>query len=194
MQPLRVEIGQNQVVFTGENKKGGRVTRTVDVSGCCIERDLLTEILELVRKRSGTLSENTSQVKVVEQGLVYIIEFFSRPNSSYPESSHEWQLTLLNFFRYVLVDPGTNKQISTRRNIWNYQIRKLLFFMRDHELIPIDVEIPKAKTKKQKYKHKEQSLLGKTKPVKVDVKTPVRKLLVNLDYTRTDAGYLDSIG
>ncbi len=194
MQILELKFDDSKAVFLGENKKGKKpLTRTVDISKVCIERTILHEILKVVCKASGALSTVNSQFKIVEGFVHNFVAFFSRSASSYPESSLEWSLALHNFLSFILIDPTTQKQLPTRKNVWNYQICKVLRLLRDIELIPIDVKIPTIPKKKQRNKHRGQTLLGSNKQEVVKSNTPVRKLLVNIDYTRGDADYLDTI-
>lgn len=194
MQALELILDDCKAVFLGENKKGEKhFSRTVVISGVCIEREIFHAILKVACRASGALSTVESQFKVVEGFVSNFTAFFSRPASSYPESSLDWMLALHNFLRFVLTDPKTQKQLSTRKNVWNYQICKILRLMRDDELIPIDVEIPVIPQNKQRNKHKDQTLLGRKKQETVKSSASVNKLLISIDYARGDADYLDFI-
>ncbi len=114
--------------------------------------------------------------------------------SALPRSESGWQDFVIGLYEFVLGRTSSSKKLSNRIKDWNNNIAPHLEALRDaHDLIPLGVEIPRARVSDTAIEHarKRVSVLGQ--PEAITVSTPQNKTLVSISVARTDAEYLDEI-
>jgi hypothetical protein len=112
----------------------------------------------------------------------------------WPTQSYDWQLFLLDFFQWHLTNTESNARTDVRTKVWSSQFVPWFEYLKDTEIIPLDVVIPRAQAKKlASIGHDMSPLLGRGSRCITDPKVFSQKLLVDVSFGMTDADYLDSV-
>ena len=191
---MRYQIDNKVLTFYLENpKRAKESTRTDSFSGTFLTAEDLTPMLDaLVRKFRGlSLSSKCSMHGFFVRPLLTLIKL---TGSHWPKRSIEWQLLVAQFFQFYLTDTRWSKAKTSARILkWKKNICPTLEFLKNEEIIPLDVVIPSILEKKLQSITSNQPILGQTNPRPLKSKDPVKKLLVDIDFGMTDADYLDSV-
>jgi hypothetical protein len=111
-----------------------------------------------------------------------------------PKRESDWQDLVVRFYEYALGRTDTKRTLANRVKDWNSNLAHHLETLRDaHDLIPLGVEIPRARVSEAAIAQAREltQLLGQPKP-SPETKA-IDKTLVSVSIGRTDAEYLEEI-
>ncbi|PQJ68240.1 hypothetical protein [Photobacterium angustum] len=155
------------------------------------DRDVLSELMILYcqGKRSATY---VSWIKRINSTLYAALEYISI--DCLPTNATEWRELVKQAYAKTLVSPN-DKALSTRVAEWNKNLKPFLVFLKDRDVIPPHVIIPRMKktgelSKKSSFK---AVLIGEKKATEVKVDDNINNVLVPISLSRNDAEYLDEI-
>ncbi len=192
---MQIKMEDNEItcIFPNARTRSGESHTLVSAQGLFISPKELWDLLEVFHHLCGRWAIKT-QLSTVHTALIPLIKFLRHSKTSWPCSSMEWRMLLLNFQRYYLLDTHySSASTHTRIRNWNKRVITVLRFFADEALIPSDVVIPQAKTGDEKILAKSQSLLGIQQSQISKPEEPVRKGLVNISTAQCDADYLDAV-
>ncbi|OQK31986.1 hypothetical protein [Vibrio parahaemolyticus] len=189
MSQLCVTNVGKKFTFKAANPKGGDLTRSVDASPTVVDESILIRYMQEVAKFSGRYNTIEGQFKLIENFVFTFVAYLSHSQASLPTEVRHWQIFLHEYFRHYLLT--STKKLSTKTHCWNHSISITLGHLQESGLIPLDIQVPKIPSRAEASKSKNQQLLTKFKPKKAEER--VSKLLVNIDYSRTNSDYLDTI-
>jgi hypothetical protein len=133
-----------------------------------------------------------SQVKSIDFFLMPFLAYFRQGTKAYPITSTDWQIALVNFLRFVLIDQSYCAQsVRSRIVSWRSAMSTFKFFI-DEEIIPCDVQVPGIHFRTEVLAVSKSPLLGRSTQ-KVGRATSIQKLLVDVGWAEADADYLSSI-
>ena len=191
---MRYEIKNKVLTFyLDDPKRADESTRTVSFIGTVLtEANLIPMMDALVRKFGGY--SMSSQSRVHGHLVRPLLTMIKTSGCHWPQRSVEWQLLVAQFFQYFLTDNRWSQaKTSIRIRMWKSTINPSLEFLKDEEIIPLDVVIPRLTEKKVKSLASSQPILGQANPRILTSSDVARKLLVDIDFGMTDADYLDSV-
>ncbi|SOF00375.1 hypothetical protein SAMN05446635_8431 [Burkholderia sp. OK233] len=111
-----------------------------------------------------------------------------------PTDSDEWQIFLLEFLRFYLIDTSYSKcAASTRFSNWQLLVVVMLEFWMEEEIIPFDVVIPKINIKSNPDSAPSHKLLSQPKSELRSTTSFSQKIITNVDFSKNDADYLSAI-
>lgn len=191
---MRYEIENESVTFYLDNpKRATEATATQSFAGTGLTEQQIIPLAESLvnRFRGHSLGSQQNSTKGFLRPL---LAYFQKTGSSWPTNSSDWQLAVFGFFQFYLTDTGWS-QASTgyRMRRWQTAISGLLAFLKEEELIPRDVVIPKIDQRKIRSLAKDQSLLGQARATFDSLATKPKQLLVDISFGMTDADYLDDM-
>ena len=169
------ELSHNLSVFRTLGSDGRRLIKLI--------------VRNLEGKRPKSQNSQLTKIRVEIGGAVHELKL-----SALPRSESEWQDFVISLYEHCLGRKNYSKNLSNRIKDWNAIIAPHLEALRDaHDLIPLGVEIPKARVSDAAIEHarKHVSVLGQ--PAAISVSKPQNKTLVSISLSRTDAEYLDEI-
>lgn len=114
--------------------------------------------------------------------------------SGLPRSESDWQDLVIRLYEFTLGRTDTSRTLANRVKDWNSNLAPNLEMLRDaHDLIPLGVEIPRARVSEEAIAHARErtKLLGQ--PKATSAPTTIDKTLASISIGRTDAEYLDEI-
>lgn len=191
---MRYEIHGEVVTFYLDNpKRDDSDTTKASFAGTGLTPAQITLLLDatVTWKRGMSLS---SQKNVIQKAVVMFFAGFRALKASWPTHSEDWTLLLLNLFQWILTNSESNACTPVRIKIWSSLLVPWFEYMKDAEIIPLDVAIPRAQTKKLTILgHGVKPLLGQGRHHITDPKASTQKLLVDVSFGMTDADYLDTI-
>jgi len=190
---MRYEIVGEVVMFYLDNpKRDAESIRTASLAGTCLTAQQITPILDAIVATHRGMSAN-SQINSIKL-LRAVIAWFKASGSPWPTTSQAWNVFSLRFFQFFLTDTDFSQaKTSTRVNQWRTSFRAFLAYLKDEEVIPLNVVIPIINKKKIRSLAKDQPLLGQ-KGKRIAASTePAQKLLVDISFGMTDADYLDAV-
>ncbi|ARP39585.1 hypothetical protein [Vibrio syngnathi] len=155
------------------------------------DRDVLSELMILYcqGKRSASY---VSWIKRINSTLYATFEYICI--DCLPTNATEWRELVKQAYAKTLVS-SNNKALSTRVDEWNKNLKPFLVFLKDRDVIPPHVIIPRMKktgelTKKSSFK---AVLIGEKKATEVKVDDTINNVLVPISLSRSDVEYLDEI-
>lgn len=191
---MRFEIKNESVTFYLDNaKRAEETTATQSFAGTGLsEQQVITLAESLVKKLCG--QSLSSQQGVTSQFLRPFFGHFRVSNTSWPSTSTDWQLTIYRFFEFFLADASwSHARAGFRKMKWQTKICSLLEFLKEEEVIPRDIVIPRIKLKNIQSFAKDQPMLGQPPAKFADITTQPKKLLVDINFGMTDVDYLDAV-
>jgi hypothetical protein len=142
-------------------------------------------------KRGHALS---SQGDVIRLAVTPFIAGLRALAASFPTSSEEWAIFLLSLFQWHLTNTESRARTDVRIKVWTSGIVPWLNSLKDAEIIPLDVVIPKANAKKLASLGPDMHpLLGQGRREITDLQAPPQKLLVDVSFGMTDADYIETV-
>src|SRR6266403_3714846 len=129
-------------VFQFDNPKSIRPsTRNLSIACLAISRPTLDRLFDAVCRQSQGFALR-SQVKSIDAFLMPFLAYFRQGTKAYPITSTDWQIALVNFLRFVLIDQSYCAQ-SVRSRIVSWRNAMSTFkFLIDEDIIPCDVQVP----------------------------------------------------
>lgn len=191
---MRFEILTGKVTFFLENpKRHTPSTVSFSTKGVRLNEETLRRICSaLTNQARGHLS--TSQRNYLKDFLRPLLAYFQSPDTDFPCNSNEWQIFLLRFFQYYLVDTvWSTASPNTRMTFWKSLVRCIFEFWILEEIIPYDVVIPSIALKQLRKTSSSQKLLGEHPALPAPIGKPPQKLLVSIEFASPAAEYLDII-
>lgn len=191
---MRYEINGEVVKFyLDDPRRKPEPYRAASFVGTSLTEQQITPILEtLVRNHRGlSLSSQENVIPILRAFFVW----FQVSRSPWPTTSDEWNFFMVRFFQFWLTDTSYSKKAktSTRAFLWSTLVNPWLTGLKDEEIIPLDVQIPVIRMKKVRSLAKDQSLLGERRRIITSRNEQSQKLLVDINFGKTDADYLDSV-
>jgi uncharacterized protein (DUF2236 family) len=121
----------------------------IGTAGAGIAHADLVALCEVVCRRvQGKLP--ISQKRSLYDFVKPLLLFLQTPKVRWPGSSSEWQLFLLNFLRFYLLNREfSGASTETRIDHWMRRVTVELEFLKAEQLLPPDVAIPECKHKKE---------------------------------------------
>jgi hypothetical protein len=120
------------------------------------------------------------------------LAYFRQGMRAYPITSTDWQIALINFLRFVLIDQSYCAQ-SGRSRIVSWRSAMSTFkFLIDEDIIPYDVQVPGIQFRSEVLAVSKSPLLGRYTQ-KVGRAASIQKLLVDVGWAEADADYLSSV-
>lgn len=175
-----------------EKKPDSPSMHIIGTAGAAIaEADLVALCEAVCRRVHGKLP--ISQKRSLYNFVKPLLLFLRTPTVRWPGSSSEWQLFLLSFLRFYLLDREySGASTETRIDRWMRRVTVELEFLKTEQLVPPDVAIPECKHKKESVAASEQPLLGDQKRRVTRVEEPLRKTLP-VTYDSSDPEFLESV-
>lgn len=191
---MRYEISNEAItLFLVNPKREAEATRSTNLKGVSVSEGQLTPMLDALVMKYGGLSLS-AQGNLHSDFIKPLFEFLRSSSVQWPTRSVEWQVFVAGLFQYYLTDDKWSQaKTNTRINLWRKHVAAILNFLKEQEVLPLDIVIPTLIQKKVQSLAASQPLLGQADPRTVSDHEPIRKLLVDIDFGKTDADYLDSI-
>ena len=190
---MRYEIYGEVVTFYIDNpKRDNPDTRRVSFAGTGLTPEQFTPMLDATMdcRRGNSLSTQDAATRAVED----IFAGFSAIGVSWPTHSQDWTLFLLRFFQWYFTNTESGFRTDIRSKVWSSHLVPWFCCLKDAEIIPLDVVIPRAQTKKlASLEGGVKHLLGQGRRCITDPKVSAQRLLVDVSFGMTDADYLDAI-
>lgn len=191
---MRFEIKNETLTFyLGNPKREIETTARQSFAGTGLSEKQIIALAEgLVKKYCGK-SLGTQQ-GATTQFLRPLFAYFKLTKTPWPTNSSDWQITTYSFFQFYLINlEWSQARTAFRMREWQTRIGGLLEFLREEEIIPHDVVIPKIDQQKISSMAKEQPLLGHLRKKLSNLKDQPKKLLVDISFGMSDADYLDEV-
>lgn len=191
---MRYEIKNQSVTFYLDNPKRAREsTATQSFAGTGISEKQIISLAEcLVKKFHG--QSLSSQIAITGVFLRPLFAYFRVTGTPWPTTSADWQLAVYGFFQFYLTDTSWSQARAWfRMRAMQSKISGLLEFLKEEEIIPLDVVIPKTNQRRISSLAKDQPLLGQLGVSLADVAMQPSKLLVDINFGMNDADYLDAV-
>lgn len=177
---------------TNEKKPDSPSMHVIGTTGATIGHADLVALCEAVCRRAQGKSP-ASQKLSLYTFVKPLLFFLQTPKVRWPSSSSEWQLFLLHFLRFYLLDKDySGASTDTRIDYWMRSVRVEFEFLKAEQLLPPDVAIPECKRKKEDVAASEQPLLGDQKRRVTAIEEPLRKTLP-VTYDSSDPEFLESV-
>lgn len=190
---MRYEIDGEVVTFYLNNpKRDDPDTRRFSFSGTGLTPAQITPMLDAtVDWRRGTsLNTQDASTRRVED----LFNGFRAIGMSWPTHSQDWTLFLLHFFQWYFTNTESGFRTHTRTKIWRSALVPWLDYLKDAEIIPLDVIVPRVKNKNlASLAGGEKDLLGQGCRLITDPAVPAQKLLIDVSFGMADSDYLDTI-
>ena len=191
---IKLELSKKKWVALISDDVGSQV-RTMDILSFQILGEEGTKLLmsPIIRYLNGRgFISQLNHLQIINLELGNAIKQWNL--TSLPNNESAWQDLVIRLYELVLQRKNSKMSLKSRVFNWNRIIQPLLCILRDAEdVIPISVEIPKAKdslTTTEMTSYRDQ-LLGQRSPEPVTGK--IDKLLVDISLSRSDAKYLDMV-
>lgn len=153
------------------------------------DRDVLADLMVLYceGKRSASYATWVNRIKIT---LYAAIEYLCI--DCLPTNAQGWRELIKQAYVHTLTSQE-KKALSTRVNEWNKNLRPFLEFLKERDVIPPHVIIPKMKkigevTKNSNFK---STLIGEKQAAEVKVDNTINNVLVPVSLSRNDVEYLD---
>lgn len=191
---MRYEIHGEVVKFFLEDPKlDGPAIRCASHLGTGLTTSQIIPMLDATVKATHGL-RLPSQKDRIKQVLAPFFAGFRVLRASWPVSSQSWTLVLLNFFQWHFTNVESSARTDVRTRIWSCQFVPWFDCLQDAGIIPLDVVIPRAQTKKlSSLGQNVKLLLGQGRHLITDPKTSTQKLLVDVSFGMADVDYLNTI-
>ncbi|MBA3056706.1 MAG: hypothetical protein KJ614_17835 [Gammaproteobacteria bacterium] len=191
---MRYKIENEVVTFYLDNpKRTEDTTANQSFAGTGLTEKQVVVLADcLVKKfRGATLG---TQQNATTHFLRPLFAYFKANKISWPTTSSDWQITIYSFFQFFLTNSNWSQALTAfRMREWQTRFGGLLEFLKEEEVIPHDIVIPKIDQKRIKSIAKDQPLLGQPRKKLVDLTTQPKKLLVDISVGMTDANYLNAV-
>lgn len=191
---MRYEIhGESVRFYLDTPKRDDPIVRKVSFEGTRLNAEQIRPMLDLAVERLRAQSLH-SQINFVTRVLARMFRGFLALEESWPSNSQDWTLFALNLFEWYLTTDESGARTYVRLKIWRSAWIPWFSFLKEAEIIPLDVVIPSAKAKKlASLGHDVKSLLGHGQRNIVDPIVSANKLLVDVSLVMTDADYLEGV-
>lgn len=190
---MRYEIHGEVVTFFLDNpKRDDPDTRRSSLEGTGLTPTIITPMLDATVdwRRGNSLDSQDAATRAVAD----IFAGFRELGVSWPTNSQNWALFLLRFFQWYFTNAESGSRTDIRTKVWSSQWVPWLEYLKDAEIIPLDVVVPRANAKKIKsLGHDIKPLLGQGRRYITDPTVSAQRLLVDVSFGMTDADYLDAI-
>ncbi|WP_156116541.1 hypothetical protein [Massilia sp. 9096] len=191
---MRYEISKESITFFLNNPKREAES---NVNFSTAEINLTEATLDCICgaiTRQALGHQPTTQRNYLSHVLRPLLTYFRTAGTTFPRTSNEWQLYLLCFFQYYLIDTSWSMaSVTTRMRYWSTLVSGVFEFWMLDELIPCDVKIPSARLKRIQSAAGSERLLGERTMTTAPVGTPPQKLLASIEFASPAAEYLDTI-
>lgn len=191
---MRYELTSTCATFYLTNPRRSRpAVSTLHLDGVALTSEQLTALLNsLVQKWRG--SRFTTQRNLLTHFLRPVLAFFKPPGATLPANSNEWQLFLLRFFEFYLVDrTWSHAAPKTRIGYWSTLVMGAFDALIADGVIPRGVVVPAIRKKLMQSIEVKHPTLGEQEAQAVEPAIEPQKLLVDIDIGMTDADYLDRV-
>lgn len=192
---MRYEIKNQSLTFYLDNPK--RLAETITTqpfAGSGLSEQQVIPLAESMVKKFRGQSLGAQKQSATIGFLRPLFAYFQTTGTSWPTTSANWQLTVYGLFQFYLADTSWSRaRAGFRMKSWQTKIRGLLEFLIEEEIIPRDVVIPKIDQKRNSSLAKDRPLLGQPCAKLGNLSTQPKKLLVDISFGMTDAGYLDAV-
>jgi len=192
---MRYEVSNKLVIFYLDNpKRAEDAVATQSFANTRLSEQQLIPVFEsLVKRFSGQklASQRTGATSIFLRPL---FAYFHSTGIEWPDTSLDWQVLVFGFFQFYLSDTTwSQSKAGLRMRLWQTKIGGLLEFLKEEEVIPLDVSIPKIDKKRIKSHAHDQPLLGRELAKTSDFLAQPKKLLVDISFSMNDADYLTSV-
>lgn len=190
---MRYEIDCEEVTFYLDNpKRDDPDTRRLSFAGTGLTPAQVILLLDAtVDWRRGT------RLSTQEAAIKGIVDFFAGLRAlgvPWPTHSQDWTLLVLNFYQWYFTNTESGFRTDIRSKVWSSHLGPWLDYLKDNEIIPLDVVVPRVHTKKlASLVGGVNQLLGQGRQRITDPAVPAQKLLVDVSFGMTDSDYLDAI-
>jgi len=191
---LHYEIKNQSVIFFLDNPKGTAGNWSCQSYADSRLNKKVIELLaeSLIKKYQG--QSYGSQRSITSEFLRPFFAFFKTTGTSWPTTANNWQIVIYNFFQFFLTDDSWgNSKTRVRMRKWQTVIGTILEYLIDEEIIPRGTRIPKIRQKKIQSLATDQPILGQSHLNIVGIDPHTQKLLVDINFGKTDAEYLDEV-
>lgn len=190
---MRYEIHGEVVTFYLDNPRRDEPdTRKASFEGTGLTPAQITTMLDATVdwRRGNSLSTQIVATRIVAN----IFKWFRELGVSWPTHSQDWTLFLLRFFQWHFTNTESAIRTDIRTRIWSSYLVPFFEYLKDAEIIPLDVLVPRANMKKlESLGHNIKPLLGQGCRRITDPTLATQRLLVDVSFGMTDADYLDTI-
>jgi hypothetical protein len=183
-------VGDTAVFFIDNPKSDRPSKRKLSLVGLAIPRSAVDRLFDAVCRQTQGLSRR-SKDSSIDCFLRPFLAFFRQGQQTYPVTSADWQMVLVNFLRFVLIDRSfSKKSVRSRIQNWRSLAMPVFSFWIEEDIIPCDVQVPGIDSKGETFAAAAPPLLGCRSTQTVVQGAPVRKLLVDVGFAQTDADFL----
>jgi hypothetical protein len=134
-----------------------------------------------------------------QQNILYMFYkplhiYLSVGETEFPKNSQQWQKFLLDFYSFYLTSTTwSDAWVKTRLSMWQCLVQGIFEFLIRERIIPRDVRIPTANHNTLASRARDQALLGQQDVTTIEPGEEVSKILVSVDFGRTNADFLENI-
>jgi hypothetical protein len=165
-------------VFQFKNPKSIRPSkRSLSIAGLAISRPSLDRLFDAVCLQLQGFALAT-KYRSIDSFLKPFLAYFRQGSQPYPVTSTDWQIVLVNFLRFVLIDQSHSAQ-SVRWRIYNWRgcMMPAFQFWIEEDIIPCDVQVPGINFRTEVLAAFKSPLLGRSSTQKVERAAPIQKCL-----------------
>ena len=140
---MRYEISNEAIaLFLLNPKREAEATRSTNLKGVGARAGQLTPMLDALVMKYGGLSLS-AQGNLHSDFIKPLFEFLRSSSVQWPTRSVEWQVFVARLFQYYLTDhKWSQAATNTRINRWRKHVVAILNFLKEQEVLPLDVVIP----------------------------------------------------
>ena len=188
---MRYEFYSDRAVFMVENPKSEHPSKhLVSFAGISMDKVQIARLLDSLCRQVLGKSPVTQQ-RIVHVMLKPFVAFLRGEGLTYPVSSVDWQIFLIKFLHFFMIDRTYSQQsVQTRAKVWTTTIYTVFTLWIEEEIIPYDVEVPRIDLKSEVSPLSSAQLLGHRRRRKRRDDAPIQKLVVDVSFSRNDADYL----
>ena len=193
---MRFEIKDKIVTFYIEDsKRDVPIRRPASFKGTLLSDEDAIRLCTSFHRMGQRMAAST-QAALIKDVLKPLFAYLKDSSSQLPINSNAWQLFLLNFLRWYLTTKSSKATSKSRVSVWSCSIHNVLNFFKNEGLIPVDVHIPtlpKRSALSDSTAH--QTLIETTAKQTPNnrIHRNNQKMLVSVDFAKSDTDYLDSI-
>lgn len=191
---MRYEILDSELVFYIDQPRSEVPSEAhFSIEGTAFPEETFKLLLDsfcrsCVGKRYGTQRNHLSSF------IRPLLKYFQVHKAAWPSTANDWQLFLLTFLQFYLTSEAWSQaKVSNRCGYWLMIVCGILKYMMDDGVLPYDVVIPRFSKKRIKSVAADRALLGEGPIKSVSAHEEPQKLLMNINFSLSDADYLNTV-
>jgi hypothetical protein len=192
---MEYKLTKDALVFYFDNPRcGNQIYASASHVGSSLTDVELKRICEVIIRQAQS-KRPQSQRGIVYRFLRPLLNYFVDSGASFPFASNDWQIFILNFFEFYFTNTKfTGSSLETRRSTWRKMIIGVFEFWVIEGIMPYGVKIPRIRKNDLDAESKDYILGEEKEGLEIGVTAgDFQKLVVNIDFGKSSADYLESI-